>query len=82
MNITYHELRELKHSLPTGSVSRIANTLRIDEQTVRNYFGASDYMTGGIAGKHYQQGPAGGVVSLVDTKIYDLAKQIIAESSN
>ena len=82
MNITYNELRDIKHSLPTGSISRIAKTLQLDEQTVRNYFGASDYSSGGIAGKHYQQGPSGGVVTLEDTKIFDLAKQIIKESSN
>jgi len=82
MIVTYNELRDIKHSLPTGSVSKIAQTLEVDEQTVRNYFGASDYESGGIAGKHYQQGPAGGVINLEDTKIFDLAKQIIKESSN
>ena len=82
MNITYNKLREIKHNLPTGSVSRIAKTLNMEEQTVRNYFGASDYDEGDIAGKHYQPGPMGGIVSLQDTKIYDLAKQIIRENSN
>lgn len=82
MNITYNELREIKHSLPTGSVSRIAKALNLEEQTVRNYFGAKDYEDGGIAGKHYQQGPKGGIVSLEDTKIIDLAKQILKENSN
>lgn len=82
MNITYNKLREIKHSLPTGSISRIAKTLNIEEQTVRNYFGASDYRSGGIAGKHYQEGPKGGIVALQDTKIYDLANQIIRENSN
>ena len=82
MNITYNKLREIKHSLPTGSISRIAKTLNLEEQTVRNYFGASDYQSGGIAGKHYQEGPKGGIVALQDTKIYDLANQIIRENSN
>jgi len=82
MNITYNKLREVKHSLPTGSISRIAKTLNLEEQTVRNYFGASDYEAGGIAGKHYQEGPKGGIVALQDTKIYELATQIIRESSN
>jgi len=82
MNITYNDLREIKHNLPTGSIARIAKTLNIDEQTIRNYFGAHDYATGGIAGKHYQQGPMGGIVALEDTKIIDLAKQIIQENSN
>lgn len=82
MNITYNKLREVKHSLPTGSIARIAKTLNLEEQTVRNYFGASDYQDGGIAGKHYQEGPMGGIVALQDTKIYELATQIIRESSN
>lgn len=82
MNITYNELRTIKHKLPTGSVSRIAKTLAMDEQTVRNYFGASDYDDGGIAGKHVQPGPNGGIVNIENTAIIELAKKIIKESSN
>ena len=82
MNITYDELREIKHKLPTGSISRIAKTLNIDEQTVRNYFGAMKYQDGDIVGKHIQPGPNGGIVSLEDTVILDLAKKIIQEKSN
>ncbi len=82
MNITYNELRQIKHNLPTGSVSRIAKTLNLDEQTVRNYFGASDYDDGDIAGKHVQPGPNGGIVNIENTMILDLAKKIIQESSN
>ena len=40
MYITFKELRNIKHSLPTGSIARIANELKMEEQTVRNYFGA------------------------------------------
>lgn len=82
MNITYNELRTIKHKLPTGSVSRIAKTLSMDEQTVRNYFGAADYEGGGIAGKHVQPGPNGGIVNIENTAIIELAKKIIKESSN
>ena len=46
MNITFDELRRIKHALPTGSVSRIASELNIEEQTVRNYFGAKKYENG------------------------------------
>jgi len=81
MNITFNQLRDIKHSLPTGSVSRIASKLKIKEQTVRNYFGASDYKAGGIAGKHVQPGPNGGIVQLGDTSILNAAKEIIAEAS-
>lgn len=81
MNITFKELRRIKHSLPTGSVSRIANELNIDEQTVRNYFGAKKYEDGEIVGSHVQPGPDGGIVSLEDTTILDLAMRIIEEST-
>ena len=80
MNITFNQLRDIKHSLPTGSIARIAKELSVDEQTVRNYFGAQKYKEGQIAGKHRQPGPNGGIVSLPDTKILDMAKRIIAES--
>jgi len=81
MNITFNELRNIKHALPTGSVARIAHELEIEEQTVRNYFGASKYENGKIAGKHIQPGPNGGIVRLEDTKILELARRIIEESN-
>ena len=80
MNITFQELRRIKHSLPTGSVQRIAQELNIEEQTVRNYFGASKFENGQIVGKHVQPGPLGGIVNLDDTRILEKAKQIIAEA--
>ncbi|HMR45055.1 MAG TPA: DNA-binding protein, partial [Saprospiraceae bacterium] len=78
--ITFDELRDIKHKLPTGSISRIAHELNLEEQTVRNYFGASKYEDGKPVGKHIQPGPGGGIVYLEDTKILDLAKKIISES--
>lgn len=80
MYITYDELREIKHKLPTGSVARIAKELDIQEQTVRNYFGANKFKEGDITEKHIQPGPNGGIVSLSDTKILEAAKRIIEES--
>ncbi len=82
MNITFDELRDIKHKLPTGSVSRIAHELNIDEQTVRNYFGAHKYENDEeIVDAHIQPGPNGGIVHLEDTTILDLARKIIAESN-
>ncbi len=80
MNITFRELRQIKHQLPTGSVERIASTLELEPQTVRNYFGAKKYEDGNIIGKHIQPGPHGGIVSLKDTTILDLARNIISET--
>ena len=79
MYITFEELRRIKHSLPTGSVSRIASELNIEEQTVRNYFGAKKYEDGRIVGKHIQPGPDGGFVELDDDTILKVAQRILSE---
>lgn len=80
MHITFDELRKVKHELPTGSVKKIASELGLEEQTVRNYFGAKKFQDGKIVGMHIQQGPEGGIVDLEDDTILNLAKKIIEES--
>ena len=82
MNITFDELRRIKHALPTGSVSRIAAELSIEEQTVRNYFGAQKYENGQIVACHIAPGPDGGIVQLDDDIILNTAKKILAEAQN
>ena len=77
MNITFNELRKIKHSLPTGSIKRIATQLELEEQTVRNYFGAHKYEEGEVTGNHVQPGPNGGIVHLEDTAILEAAKKIL-----
>jgi len=79
MNITFAELRRIKHQLPTGSVKQIAKNLSIDEQTVRNYFGANKFSKGDFVGKHIQPGPNGGIVNITDDTILTEAKKIIRE---
>ena len=79
MYITFNELRKIKDSLPTGSMRSIADRLNLSEDTVRNYFGGSHYPSGACAGIHVEQGPNGGVVTLHDTTILDLAKEILEE---
>lgn len=78
MNITFNELREIKHNLPAGSIKRIADQLNLDEQTVRNYFGAHHLEN---SGNHIQPGPNGGIVHIEDETILNLAKQIIEASA-
>ena len=80
MYITFEELRKIKHSLPTGGVKMIASELDVEEQTVRNYFGAKKYENGQIVGKHIQPGPNGGYVDFEDGKILEVAKRIIGEA--
>lgn len=79
MNITFEELRRIKHSLPQGSVARIAHDLQIEEQTVRNYFGAHQYRDGQMVEWHLEPGPNGGIVHLEDTTILEHAQQILKE---
>jgi len=79
MIITFEQLRNIKHSLPTGSVKRIATELQLEEQTVRNYFGAKKQSKGTIAGWHKQAGPGGGILRIEDLNILNLARQIIQE---
>ncbi len=81
MNISFDELRRIKHQLPTGSIKKIADELNLEEQTVRNYFGASKFENGKIVGSHYQPGPNGGIVNIEDTTILDKAQRIIKEAS-
>ena len=82
MNITFEELRRIKHSLPTGSIGKIAEMLNIEEQTVRNYFGAKKYENGQIVGQHIQPGPSGGIVSIENNTILELARKIIQETDS
>jgi len=79
MVISFSELRAIKHKLPSGSIRRIAEELSLGEQTIRNYFGANKFEDGDFTGKHLQAGINGGVVSLKDTVILDVAKRILEE---
>lgn len=79
MNITFNELRKIKHSLPTGSIGKIADELNLDEQTVRNYFGAKKFKNGEIGPWHLQPGPDGGIVNIKDTSILEVANKMLQE---
>ncbi len=80
--ISFNELRRIKGSLPEGSIHRIADELNVTVQTVRNYFGGTDYAYGKNCGLHIQPGPDGGIVVLDDTTIYDMAIKILEEAKN
>ncbi|MFG6384963.1 MAG: DNA-binding protein [Muribaculaceae bacterium] len=78
--ITFNELRRLKDSLPDGSMHKIADKLNVTVQTVRNYFGGSNYEYGKNMGLHIEPGPDGGIVVLDDPTIYDMAVSILKEN--
>lgn len=82
MTLTFNELRKIKDSLPDGSIKKIAKRLNMNEDTVRNYFGGTNYIKGDSVGIHYGQGPDGGIVTLDDTTILDMAKKIVDESNH
>ena len=77
--ITFNELRRVKDLLPSGSMTKIAQELGLEKETVRNYFGGHDFKDGKSCGMHIEPGPDGGLVMLDDTQILDLAMGIISE---
>jgi hypothetical protein len=61
---------------------RIADKLNVTVQTVRNYFGGSNYDFGKNQGVHIEPGPNGGIVVLDDPTIYDMAVEILQEQES
>ena len=80
--ITFNELRKVKDSLPSGSMTKMAAELGLEKETVRNYFGGHDYKDGKSCGIHIEPGPDGGLVMLDDTQILDMALHIIEEQKD
>ncbi|MFI3315224.1 MAG: DNA-binding protein [Rikenellaceae bacterium] len=78
--ISFNELRRIKDSLPSGSSKKIADELNISIETVRNYFGASNYKDGQSVGIHIEKGPDGGLVTLDNTDILNAALRILTET--
>lgn len=81
MTITFNNLRRLKDSLPDGSMRRIASQLNLEVETVRNYFGGTNFDLGESTGIHLEQGPDGGIVFLGDETILNVAKEILEENT-
>ncbi len=82
MVITFQEFRKIKDSLPTGSMKRIAEDLQISEETVRNYFGGTNYKRGNSPGVHFERGVNGGFVRIDDEVIYNAALKILDETKH
>ncbi len=79
--ISFNELRRIKDSLPSGSMHVIADKLNLTVQTVRNYFGGTNYEYGKNCGLHIEPGPDGGIVILDDTQIYEMALEILEKKN-
>ncbi len=80
--ITFNELRKVKDSLPSGSMTKIASELGLENETVRNYFGGHNFKDGKSVGVHIEPGPDGGLVMLDDTQILDIALRIIGDENH
>lgn len=78
LKITFNELRKIKDSLPDGSIRQLAKEFNVSEETVRNYFGGSNYEKGSAVGIHMEPGPNGGIVLLDDSSILERAQELIA----
>jgi hypothetical protein len=81
MTITFNELRKIKDSLPHGGIKKIAEQLNMNEETVRNYFGGSNYDMGESIGVHFGPGPDGGAVTIDDPTILNMALKIADEAN-
>lgn len=77
MITTFNKLRQVKDSLPSGSMETIANELGIAADEVRNYFGGKAESGSGL---HVEPGPDGGLVILDDTRILEVALRIAWEN--
>ncbi len=80
MRITFNELRKIKDSLPDGSMHKIAEELDMSVETVRNYFGGTNYDNGEAVGLSIEQGPDGGIVDIADETILNKAKGLLVHA--
>jgi len=81
MVISFRELRNLKDSLPDGSIKKIALNLSLDEDTVRNYFGGTHYKNESeTVDFHIEKTHNGAVVKLKENEIYNEAMKILNQN--
>lgn len=76
---TFNRLREVKDSLPHGSMAAIAEELGITADEVRAFFNGKGTPESGY---HIEPGPDGGIVMLNNPRILEVALRILWESRN
>lgn len=74
---TFNRLRDVKDSLPHGSMDAIAAEVGMNGDDIRNFFNGSYSV-----GYHIEPGPDGGIVTFDDTRILEIALRIIWASKN
>ena len=82
MTMTFQKLRALKDSLPNGAMTKIAEELGMEVETVRNYFGGANFENGKVVGIHFEPGPGGGIVRIDDDRIIRMAEEMAPQSSD
>jgi hypothetical protein len=82
MIISFDELRKLKHSLPHGSIHKIAEETGLDEDTVRNFFGGFHFKHGKPVGIHFEKSNNEVFVRIEDEKILRFAQRILEEAQS
>lgn len=81
IKLTFEELRRIKHELPSGSMKRIAESLDIKEDEVRTCFSGGIHLNGNSAsGIHREPGPEGRFIAIEDSRIIEIARQILLET--
>ena len=76
---TFNRLRDVKDSLPHGSMAVIASELGVTADEVRAFFNGEGTPESGY---HIEPGPDGGIVVLNDTRILEIALRIAWEVKN
>ncbi|MBQ0137012.1 MAG: DNA-binding protein [Paludibacteraceae bacterium] len=71
---TFDKLREVKDKLPKGSSAVIAEELGLTADDVRDFFRGT---ASGDSGYHLEPGPNGGIVTLDNTRILEVALRIV-----
>ncbi|MBQ0136645.1 MAG: DNA-binding protein [Bacteroidales bacterium] len=76
---TFDRLREVKDKLPKGSSAVIAEELGLAADDVRDFFRGT---ASGESGYHLEPGPNGGIVTLDNTRILEVALRIVWTKEN
>ncbi|MDZ7633297.1 MAG: DNA-binding protein [Bacteroidales bacterium] len=76
--ITFSDLRKIKDQLPDGSIRKIADELDTSRKLLSKLFPrAWNFDRGQSAGIHIEKGPEGGIVTIEDTTVLDLAETML-----
>ena len=66
---TFNKLRDVKDSLPHGALDAIAAELNMSGEEVRSFFNGEM----AAEGYHVEPGPDGGIVTIEDARILEVA---------